>query len=241
MQIIQNERRIKVSRSIGRIMPWVGIGVLAVGWLASLRGPEWLLAIFISLPAGVALSMVGGLFAERYAGPLAHHEALAKVLKGLDSQYTLVNYLLPANHVLVSPGGCTVLVAKTHAGQVTYVDGRWKLHERAKFFRQLSGQEGIGHPDAEAENQANKLKEWLDEHMPGVEIPIQAAVVFVNSRVQLDADTSPVPAFYGKKVRSWLRGPGKLRPFPEQDRLRLMDAIRSLHGSESTSSSTEDT
>ncbi|NLE45232.1 MAG: NERD domain-containing protein [Chloroflexi bacterium] len=240
MQIIRNERRIKISRNVGRIVPWVGIGILAVGWFASLRGPEWLLAIFVSLPIGVGLSMVGGFFAERYAGPLAHHEALAKALKGLDSQHILVNYLLPANHVLVSPGGCTVLLVKTHAGHVSYSEGRWKLRERAKFFRQLSGQEGIGRPDAEAERQGDLLRVWLGERLPGAAVPVQSAIVFVHPRVQVDADESPVPAFYGKKVRSWLRGPGRLRPLPDEEYRQLLEAVQGIRGDDTASSSEDE-
>jgi hypothetical protein len=34
-----------------------------------------------------------------------------------------------------------------------------------------------------------------------------------------------VPAFYGKKVKAWLRGPGKLKPLPGDVRGQLAEAI----------------
>jgi hypothetical protein len=77
------------------------------------------------------------------------------------------------------------------------------------MFRQMVGQPGVGVPDFEAKHQEEKLKSWLADHLPGVEIPVRAVIVFVNPAVQLDAADSSVPAFYGKKIKAWLRGPGK--------------------------------
>jgi len=229
MRIIQNERRIRVSRNIGRILPWIGLAVLAVGWVLSLRGPEALPALLASLPIGVVISMIGGFFADRFVGPLAHHEALQKALKGLDQNYALVHYLLPAPHVLISPGGCTVLVVKSHAGEVTFDGKRWKHRDRGKFFRQLAGQEGLGNPAAEAERQTKQLQKWISEQLPGVDIPIQTAILFVHPRVRLDTNDSPVPTFYGsKKIRAWLRGPGKQTRLKSEDYRALLAAVEDL-------------
>jgi len=226
MQIVENQRRIKISRNIGRILPWIGLGVLAVGWVLSLRGPEALPALLLSLPVGVLISMVGGFFADRFAGPLTHHEALQKALKGLDKSYTSVHYLLPAPHVLISPGGCTVIVVKAHAGVVEFDGERWKHRDRGKFFRQLAGQEGLGNPTIEAARQTQRLQEWVDKQLPGREIPIQAAILFVHPRVKLNIDDSPVRAFYGsKKIRAWLRGAGKQTRLKSEDYRALLQAV----------------
>ena len=229
MQIIENERRIKISQNIGRILPWIGLGVLAVGWVLSLRGPEALPALLLSLPVGVLISMVGGFFADRFTGPLTHHAALQKALKGLDQNYASVHYLLPAPHVLISPGGCTVIVVKAHGGVVEFDGERWKHRDRGKFFRQLAGQEGLGNPTMEAERQTRRLQEWIDEQLPGREIPIQSVILFVHPRVKLNTDDSPVPAFYGtKKIRAWLRGPGKQTSLKSGDHRALLEAVESL-------------
>jgi len=226
MHIVENERRIKISRNLGRILPWIGMGVLAVGWILSLRGPQELPMLLASLPIGVVISMVGGFFSDRFVGPLAHHEALQKALRGLDQSYTLVHYLLPAPHVLVSPGGCTVFVVKSHAGEVSFDGERWKHRDRGKFFRQLAGQEGLGNPAAEAERQTARLRAWLDERLPGLDVPIQAAILFVHPRVRIHANDSPVPAFYGtKKIRAWLRGPGKQKRLRVEDHRKVLTAI----------------
>ena len=228
MRIIRNERRIRTRSFIGQYATMAGLLVLLAGLIVSFVKPDWLTALVACLVAGFGLSVVGGFFADRYAGPLARHDALETVLKGLDDSYTLLHYVLPASHVLVEPGGCTALVVKTQGGDVSYRDGRWRHRQRGKFFRQFAGQEGLGLPDAEAESQTRKLERWLadlDPPDPEEEIPMRTVIVFVNPEVELDADDSPVPTFYNKKVKAWLRGPGKLKPLSDTARRWLEEAV----------------
>ncbi len=226
MRIIRNERRIRVFSFIGQYATLAGLLALLAGLILSWIRPEWLVPMVLSVGLGVILSVVGGFFADRYISPMAHHGALARALKGLDDRYALLQYVLPASHVLLEPGGCTVFVVKAQGGQVTcQKEGRWKHRQRGKFFKQFAGQEGLGGPDVEAGHQAHRLERHLARHLPDVEVPVRAAIVFVNPDVALDAAASPVPAFYGKKVKAWLRGPGKLKPLPADARRRLAEAL----------------
>jgi len=226
MRIIRNERRIRVCRSIGQYATLAGLLALVAGLILSFVRPDLFALLLVALALGFSLSVVGGFFSDRYVGPLAHHDALVRVLKGLDDRYALLQYVLPAPHVLLEPSGCTVFVVKAQGGQVAYQeDGRWKHQQRAKFFRQFAGQEAVGAPNFEAEHQAQKLERWLTRNLPDVEVPVRAAIVFVNPDVTLDAGDSPVPAFYGKKVKAWLRGPGKLKPLPDAIRRQLAEAL----------------
>jgi hypothetical protein len=196
MRIIRNERRIRRLGFVGQYAALAGMLVLLAGLIVSFIKPEWLTLMFVCVALGLGLSIVGGFFADRYAGPLARHTALTKALKGLDDSYALLHYVLPAAHVLVEPGGCTVFTVKPHGGQVTY----------------------------EAEAQVHKLERWLASQQPDAEVPVRAAIVFVNPEVKLDAAGSPIPAFYGKKVKAWLRGPGKLKPLPGATQRWLAEA-----------------
>jgi hypothetical protein len=226
MRIIRNERHIKVGSFIGKNAAWVGLGALAVGLILSFLQPDQLLVMTICMIVGVGFSVVGGIFADRYAGPLAHHSTLAEALKGLDDQYVLAQYTMPVPHILLEPGGLTVLLVKSHGGRVTFLgEGRWKHQQPGKVFRQMAGQPGVGVPDLEAEHQVDKLKAWLAGRLPDLQVPVRAAIVFVNPDVQLDAADSPVPAFYGKKIKAWLRGPGKLKPLPGDVYRQLASAL----------------
>lgn len=229
MRLIQNKRRINVLSSIGQYATLGGLMVLLAGLVISFARPEWLLPVAISTGLGFLLSVVGGFFADRYGGSLAHHRALAEILKGLDYRHTLFQYVLPADHVLLEPGGCTVFLVKSQGGEVVYEDGekgKWKHHQRGRFFRGMVGQTGVGRPDHEAVREAQRLREFLEEQMEGAEqVPVRPVIVFVNEDVQLDADDSPVPAFYRKKVKDWLRGPGDLRPLSESLQSRLAEVL----------------
>lgn len=236
MRIIRDERRINMLGSVGRYATLAGLAVLLIGLVISFVRPTWILALVVSMTLGFILSVVGGFFADRYAGPLAHHKALAEVLKGLDYRHTLIQYLLPADHVLLQPGGCTCFVVKTQGGEVRYEDGdksRWMHKERGKFFRRLVGQDPLGKPDLDAEQAVVALERYLSEEMErGSEVPVRGAIVFVNEDVQVGADDAPVPVFYRKKVKDWLRGPGDLKPLPDELREELKAVLGVTEGGE---------
>jgi len=225
MRIIRNERRIRVFSFIGRYVPLAGLVALLAGLILSYVKPKWFAPMLASVTLGFILSVVGGFFADRYAGPLAQHETLVKALKGLGDDYALLQYILPTPHVLVGPGGCTVFVVKAQGGEVTYKDGKWKHKQRSKFFRQFAGQEAVGAPDIEAERQTHKLERWLTKQLPDLKIPVRAVILFVNPDVMLEVDDLPVPSFRGKKVKAWLRGPGKLKPLPLATHRQLAKAL----------------
>ncbi|MFQ6100694.1 MAG: nuclease-related domain-containing protein [Anaerolineae bacterium] len=226
MHIIRNERHVRVFSFIGQYVTLAGLLALVAGLIISFIKSEWLVLMLVSLVLGFGLSVVGGFFADRYVGKLAHHDALVQALKGLDNRYILLQYILPVPHLLLESGGCTVFVVKTQGGQVTCQEnGRWKHRQRGKFFRQFAGQEALGAPDIEAERQVYKMERWLAKQLPDVEVPVRAAIVFVNPDLTLDAAASPVPAFYGKKVKAWLRGPGKLKPLPAGVHRQLAEAL----------------
>lgn len=229
MHIIRNERKINLLSSVGQYATLGGLLVLLSGLVISFVRPTWLTPVAVSMALGFVLSVVGGYFADRYAGPLAHYKALADVLKGLDYRHTLIQYLLPADHVLLEPGGCTCFVVKAQGGEVAYEDGkggRWTHKQRGKFFRRLVGQDQLGKPHLEADQEVSRMEHYLSEQMEDADrVPVRGVIVFVNEDVQVEADQSPVPAFYRKKVKDWLRGPGDLEPLDADLRQDLAGAL----------------
>ncbi|MCP4543413.1 MAG: NERD domain-containing protein [Chloroflexi bacterium] len=226
MRIIRNERRIRVSSKISQYAVLGGLLALVAGLVISFVKPYWLTLMVVCLALGFSLSILGGFFSDRFVGPLAHHKALVGALKGTDKHHMLLQYVLPAPHVLLEPGNLTVFLIKTQGGQVTYQEqGRWKHQQRGKFFRQFAGQEAVGAPDFEAERNVRKMERWLAQNLPDVEIPIRAVIVFVNPDITLDATGSGVPTLYSKKLKAWLRGPGKLAPLPTDVHHQLAQAL----------------
>jgi hypothetical protein len=226
MRTISNERRIRTSRAVAQYGTLAGLLALLGGLVISFVKPDWLWMMVLSVTLGYALSVVGGFFTDRFAGPLAHHEAISNALKGLDNRHVLLQYTLPAPHVLIEPGGCTAFIVKTQGGHVRYQEGgRWKHQQKGKFFRQFVGQEAIGAPDMEANRQAHKLEQWFERRLPDVPVLVRAVVVFVNPDVTLEIEGAAVPVLHSKKLKTWLRGPGKLKPLPSNAYRQVVETV----------------
>jgi hypothetical protein len=228
MRIVRNERHIRLRSLYGKYGVPAGLLTLVLNFFL-IRNIEWttLAVAGALLVLGFVLVVVGGYLLDRYSGPLAHHDALASALKGLDDSYVLLQYVLPVPHVLFEPGGLTVFLVKPQGGQVRCQEpGRWEHRQKNKLLRQFAGQEGVGVPDAEATRQTGRLERWIASRLPGAEaVVVRVGVVFVNPDLDLDASGSSVPVFHGKRVKAWLRGPGKLKPLPPAVYDQVADAL----------------
>jgi ferritin len=81
----------------------------------------------------------------------------------------------------------------------------------------IFGQEGIGRPDYEIENEIRALKKYLVKHMDESEIPeINALMVFTNENVEVDAGDSPVPALKLKQIKEFIRQKAKEKKVPAE-------------------------
>jgi hypothetical protein len=74
----------------------------------------------------------------------------------------------------------------------------------------IFGQEGLGRPDVEIDNEIKSLKRHLLKHMEESELPeISALMVFTNDGVEIDAEGSPVPAMKLKQLKDFVRQKAK--------------------------------
>jgi len=232
MRIVANEKYIARRAAIGRYASLAGLAVLGLALILSFIQLGSLLlmqgVLLVAMTAGVLLSFIGGYYGERFAGPNAHHQGVRDALKGLGKDYVLFQYVLPVPHVLLCPDGLTLFVVKSQPGEVTYADGKWKHQQRLKFLRQMAGQESLGQPEQEVALREEQMSAYLAERFSEQEIPVQGVVLFINADMQVDLeDEPPVPVFYGKKVKSWLRGPGSGKHLPPSVRRQLEEVLAS--------------
>jgi hypothetical protein len=225
MQNVANEKYIARRTLVGR---YAGLASLLVVGAAILFPLSWagssLLVqggLLAAAVVGLLLSFIGGYYGERFAGPGAHHKGVRAALKGLDKRYTLFQYVLPVPHVLLGPGGLMVFVVRSQSGKVAYADGRWSHKQRGKFFRELAGQERVGLPKVDVERQVGRMTRYLERRLPGTDVPVQGVLLFTHPDVQLEMKEPPLPVFHGKKVKSWLRGPGAGKTLPGQAQRQL--------------------
>lgn len=225
MRIYRNDQFIKRRASVGRYVSFFGLGVLLLGLIVSFAAPQLFYISFGSLIVGFIASQVGIYYGNRYARAERPDEVLSKALKGFDNNYRLHQFTAPAGNVLVTPNNCYVFVIKTQSGPILYRDGKWK-HDVGwrRFFRAFSA-ESLGNPVNEAQIEVNAMQRYLAKNLPGVEIPIAPVIVFGHPGAVVDAPESPVPAIHVKKLKDWLRGPGKGGALGADARTQLMTLL----------------
>jgi hypothetical protein len=235
MKIIKNEKLIKRNAKIGQYVSLAGL-LLVLGTIVFLvqfmRAPEsatqtntFLLWGILFL--GIALSQVSMYFGTRWGR--RPDEAIDKALKGLPGDYTLYHYASPVPHLIVGPAGIWLILPYHMRGNVTYRKNRWRIGGGgfAQSYLRLFGQESVGRPDLEVGSQAASLEKLFRKKFDeGEEIPpIYAALVFLDEKVEINAEGSPLPAVQAKKLREVLRKAAKEQPFPQAELERVKAAL----------------
>jgi hypothetical protein len=225
MKVYANEVYVKRRATIGKWASFLGLAVLAGGFLVSLSIPELFFVSFGTLIVGFLLSNVGVYYANRYMHEGRPDAVLAQALKGFDSRYGLYQFLLPVPQVLREPGGLTVFVLKHQDGQILFENGKWRNKQGWIRLLRWVGQEGIGRPESEMENDIQALREWLKSQAPDLEVPVRGVIVFTHPKAELALDDPPAPALTAKQLKGWLRKAGKLPPFPKETLDRLAQVL----------------
>ncbi len=140
MKIVIDEKKVKRQSLIGKIALYGSLGVLVGGLLLTLFGQQIGLFSYENIGAfyivytavllvGFGVSRIGMYYGNRYLSPGRPSLVLRELLKGMERKYTLMMFSLPADYVLIEPGGVTALIVKTQAGKVAYKGGKWKRRE----------------------------------------------------------------------------------------------------------------
>jgi hypothetical protein len=210
MQVYRNDFYIQKRAKLGRYANLGGMGILLFGLIVNLTMQvEGMILSMLALIVGFVLYQVGMYYTLRFGRPERPDQILVKALKGFDNRYTLFQFTSPAGNVLVTPQACLVFTVKMQSGSIRYAGGKWK-HELGwkKLFLWLAG-DSLGNPTREAQIEVDQLARHIAKKLPGVEVSMQPVIVFANTAAEVDAGDSPIPAVHHKKLKDWLRGPGK--------------------------------
>lgn len=214
MKIVKNEKLIQRN---GRIGQWTSLGALAVlgaGMYISFTRPDWFIYSLICLAVGFIMTQVGMYLGTRYGRSPRPDEKIDSGLKGLHSEFTVYHYSSPVPHLLVGPAGVWVVLPYHQRGKIYFSNRRWRMSGGGflQAYMRIFGQEGIGRPDLEAENEIAALKKFFARHMEESAIPeIKAVLVFTSDQVELEAGDSPIPAMKLKQLKEFLRQAAKSR------------------------------
>lgn len=219
MKSIKNEKLIKRNATIGN---WTSLGALAVlglGMYISFTRSELFVYSLIALVLGFTLTQVGMYMGSRFGRSPRPDEKLDAGFKGLQNEFVMYHYTTPVSHLLVGPAGVWVVMPYNQRGQIEFKKNRWRLSGGGflQSYMRIFGQEGMGRPDYEVENEIKALKKYLLKHMDESEIPeINALMVFTNENVEVDAGDSPIPALKLKQIKEFIRQKAKEKRFPAE-------------------------
>jgi len=139
-------------------------------------------------------------------------ERLDAGLKGLQNEFVMYHYTTPVSHLLVGPGGVWVVVPYHQGGHVEFRKNRWRVKGGGflQTYLRIFGQEGMGRPDIEIDNEIKSLKKFFGKSMEESEVPeIDALIVFTNENVEVDAGDSLIPALKLKQLKEFMRQKAK--------------------------------
>ncbi|MFK7801775.1 MAG: nuclease-related domain-containing protein [Anaerolineae bacterium] len=210
MRILTNEKYVASRKKIGSVFSFAGIGVLLGGFVLTFTAEEGSTLSYLSLfslPAGWLLSQVGLYFANRLIKQPVVHETLNEGLRKLGkvgADFHLYHYMSPVNHLMLTPNGVMAIVAKYQSGTITADEFKWK--QKIGIFQRFFGQQTLGNPALESENQVKQIAKWISHNVPELaeqELPIGSVVVFTANDVELDVKGSAIPAVHHTKLKGF--------------------------------------
>ncbi len=232
MRVETNEALIARRARLSRVAWVIGMVVLLAGLGASLmveRRPELmnllLIGSYACLMVGLVATTIAAYTGDRWVRQPRADQSLGRALKGLNKKYKLYNYMLPAEHVLVSPLGVTVLKVKRHEGRIEYQDGRWRHRQGlVRTFFSLS-RERLGDPTRELAWEMERMRQLIQEKLPEAEVPVSGLVVFASPQADLHIVNPPLPVVPIKKLKAQLRSLGKTYRVPDSVRHAVEQAL----------------
>jgi hypothetical protein len=214
MKIIKNEKLIERNRKIGSWTSLAALIVLGLGMYISFTRTELFIYSLAALLIGFTLTQIGMYMGNKYGRSPRPDEKLDAALKGLPNEFTIYHYNTPASHLLVGPAGVWLLKPYHQRGQVSFQKNRWRMSGGGflQSYLRLFGQESMGRPEVEIENEITSLKKQLAKQMDESEIPeTNALMVFTSDQVEIDAGDSPIPAIKVRQLKDFIRQRAKER------------------------------
>jgi len=251
MRIYVNNDLIAKKGKLGRRLSMTGLVILGLGMLASFapgmikkwidsgntlaQNPVviwvynggWLYLSLGALILGFILGQIGNAYMRRFLKPRRPDAVIARALKGFDDRNRLYVWASPAALAFVGPAGVFAIVTRDIAGKISIRDG--KIHTPFSFKKLLTffgGEEG-GRPLEEAQSEAEKLEDWLNEKLgEDAAVVVKPLVVFTNDKADLTIEDANVPILHYKQLKSFLRSQVKNKSINKttlQQIVRVMD------------------
>ena len=206
MKTVIDRQRLRRRANAAHAASLGGLAVLLGAVVLSMARPAWATPAAVLMVLGFAISSVGIYSANRWVRKPRPEDTVALALKGLGDPHRIYHYLLPADHVLLTPGAVVVIETVNLEGRFTYHSGRWKqqmpLGRALRFFLE----ETLGNPTARAEADAGRMRAELQARLPAdaAAVPVVPIVLFVHPNAEVAADSPPIPVCQPAQLRKRL-------------------------------------
>lgn len=239
MRVVNNLEYIKKRETLGRRLFLVAVLSLGSGLLvtftpnlegfqaaaernamARILTENYAVFSFASLIIGFLAASVGSFFINRFAPRRWPNskvlerpdEAFGRLIKGLNDQYTLYNWVVPGvSHLLVGPCGLLTFVVRSDKGELQVVGKKWKEPFTIGRLFTLFAREGVGNPPQEIAENLKAMIEVRDD-MAKInqdatqysQIPVNGAAAFVHQDLKLKVQDPTVPILLPKSVQKFV-------------------------------------
>ena len=219
------ENRKKWAKRVAPVTMLLLVGGLITNFL-SINSPEYFRPTLILLALGFVSAMISSHLANNWVREPRADQVLEQVLKKFGNDYTLLNYVGPAPHVLVAPDGVYSFVVKNNGDEIRVngkrVSRKFNWRRILRFF----SDEGLGSPITEAEGKASKVAKFLHDNLPQENVPaVKPVVLFSNKDITLTVNEPNVPVFKTNELKSFLREEGKNRSVSAEQRRNLINLL----------------
>ncbi|MHB1317392.1 MAG: hypothetical protein ACYCYF_02110 [Anaerolineae bacterium] len=228
MQAFVNNAFLDRRRKYAKWGNYIGFGALFAGLFTATRSPVLSSTLLL---VGLLGASIGSYMANRYIREPRADQQLAHAMDSLDKRYTLLSYYLPADQVVFSHRGFTVLEVRPQEGLISYANGRWNHKAGFRKIMQLFGEPALGSPHKDLASLMASMKEWASTLAVDGEIPINGAVVFTGARAELQIEGLGYPAVTANEVANVFRnGFGEQAPLSTSQRREIESKLDALVG-----------
>jgi hypothetical protein len=209
VHILNNEKLIKTRTTwSGRLM-FAGFGLIlgsAVLTFLNPTQPTYIIPAYAALFGGFIVFNIGASAGAKWRLLPRPDQALAKALKGLDHRHRLYNYLLPAEHTLLTPAGITVFQVRRLAGVISCNGAKW-YHKRGIFSRlRFAAEEQVGDPTRDLLQDIALTRQFLEKNLDNADlVSVSGLVLFAHPNVQLTVTDPTVTIIMGKDAKDYMR------------------------------------